>query len=64
MMQADVNLMQKDQYLKEGGYFLNNSLKKKNKVLIMIRIEKKIYDHIIIGGGILGLSIAYKISNI
>ena len=30
----------------------------------MIRIEKKIYDHIIIGGGILGLSIAYKISNI
>lgn len=29
----------------------------------MIRSEKKIYDHIIIGGGILGLSIAYKLSN-
>jgi GDPmannose 4,6-dehydratase len=26
MMQSDVKLMQKDQYLKEGGYYLNHSL--------------------------------------
>jgi GDPmannose 4,6-dehydratase len=26
MMQSDVKLMQKDQYLKEGGYYINNNL--------------------------------------